>query len=1367
MEGINSFEKGLHRSNSPQEQPEGSYVDALNWIRNDSGRLINEELEAVMQSLTDATSYKYLGSCPIKDSFIIFFQQLGINGQLYSEIGMFDNTTNTYRRIFNDFFTNPSYRLNFSGEIDSVAKINSSGETIVYFVEKDNKPRRFNITAFENLAPNAYSNSIYNDVEDWKLELDFKMPYATYVVEKDGTLPSGTYAFAFRYSTGENNRTTFNIPSRFINIGGYVPFDQNGNPVYDDRVTGGIPQSQTNQKIVMTLQNLDPNYPFIEAVVITYLGISNVLTIKSLGLYENRNGLKINFSSDAQYLNDISEKALLEMPVNINSATCIEQKDNVLVLSNITTKKFDKDFQKVANQIQIHFEIQEQSVDVRRNIQSFRRNAYGHDPAQGLYSLTWLADDPITSSFYGDTATKFYSSMSPSDAYRPSTSFDRNFQKSNVYADPFILKGFTRGEVYSFSIAPIYKDGSVGFAYHIPGTNSTLPNTTQLKPWFSDYTYPSMYQDLDPTVDLRGKIRHHQIPDFNDPYYQDVIRVSPGGQQTLVRQNVGVPYIGNDSTINILRIRVQNIKFTPEQLKNIQGYVIGYQPRNNDVNTRIIDNGFTRPYLKNEQRDEYLNSLWTGQVIYCDDINGNRSEDTWKPVWSVSPYAMYHSPDTLLDNNKVKAGYKIETIGYGGNSIIHAARPGTFTTNGVVSGYDDRWETFTKYGLNPYYVKFRLPINSWSSGGSNGIVNNPELFLNLFFEFNDYIPFKGPKVDITEQDYIGAVGANNTTTIDSKITLRYSSEYLHLKTNGTHFSFNDAVSKKYYSDIVYQVTQDVGTDTDGWRMFDPGWYGYTQNPRDYSQKICINLARIRNDISFQYGQLENAQYTVAGFELDDGGLAQDITIEGDTYISKYFFNILDRIYGKSDGDQEYLQGRSIMGVYVESKNNYSFRHADDAAVPFYPNYKSLHDTSNTNYGLFNYEWWKVSTGYNRQYSAIAGPKLTFSKPLFFKEISEYTNRSVYSNQAFESELVDQYRVFKSTAFHDIPKHRGIITDTFVFNNTFYHHTEYGLWQSFFNPNTIQSTSQGDVVLGNAGIFNIPSKLVLDIKGGYMGTMDKSGTNTPFGRVFLDHKQSKIFLFAGESPVEISDLGLFSFFREFVNTTDKYSMGYDWANKRLLISNQEKTISFYPKTQTWTSFHDFGPTVYFTTNGYSYAWKDAGTSFYNLDNPSGIRKQAYVTFVENTQPDAFKRFDRIEMNTMSGGVGGILAPGAVLDTSSYEFINKSFTHIHCWTDRQNSTELQFDYPQDYDTAFNSSYNFNLVPVNYYRSSFHAELPLDAVIDPYVNIFDSNNLDINADFRAHMKGKFLYTKLSYKDNKPLVLNYVKTFFKPTVA
>jgi hypothetical protein len=229
------------------------------------------------------------------------------------------------------------------------------------------------------------------------------------------------------------------------------------------------------------------------------------------------------------------------------------------------------------------------------------------------------------------------------------------------------------------------------------------------------------------------------------------------------------------------------------------------------------------------------------------------------------------------------------------------------------------------------------------------------------------------------------------------------------------------------------------------------------------------------------------------------------------------------------------------------------------------------------------------------------------------------------------------------------------------------------------------------------------------------------------------------------------------------------MGYDWANKRLLINNitEKKAISYYPKTQTWTSLHDFSPDAYFTINGSSYAWRNTENSFYNLDNPNGIRKESYVTLVENTMPDAFKRFDRMELNTMSGGNNGVNSPGFV-EPTSYIFNDKSFTHIHCWTDRQNSTELDLEYSSDYNQNFLNGYDVNKVPINYYRSSFHLELPLDAVVDPTKNIFDViNNIYLDADFRPHMKGKFLYTKLSYKDSKPLVLNYIRTFFKPSVA
>lgn len=1271
MEGTNSFEKGLHRSNSPQMQPEGSYVDAYNWIRNDSGRLTNEELESITKTLEDAASYTYLGSCPVQDSFIIFFQQLGNDGNKYSEIGLFQN--GSYTRVFNDFFTNPSYRLNFTKDIDSVARINNKGEIVVYFVEEGQFPRRFNITEFQNTG--EYSSTSYNTLNDWNLQLNLKLPHAVLDIENNGgSVLSGTYSVVFRYRTDINNKSTFGIPSRMIYI-----TDDIGQTTSTD---GCPPGTQTTKSIKITPTNIDSNYPYIEPVIITYVGTTNVLTIKSLGLYPN-DGTAIYFRDESQYKDSVALEEITENPVYYDSAKCIEQKDNILVLSNLTGKKYDRDFQKVASDIKVTFYYDNTytiggsvypsdwfelngSVDLYDSDTGYKRRGF----AVGMY------DD-------GNSTTNAF--LKPTDASFP---FKNGLDK----------KGFTRGEIYSLSITPIYKDGSIGFAYHIPAVPHTTFNgfnTTDV--YISEESYPDyLLDDVNFPYNRNnsnGKIRHHRMPDYTGVGEMRCLPVERG----------------------VLRLRVNNINFTPEQKAIIQGYIIGYQPRDSDANTRIVDSGWVKPYLANGTY--YRNSFFNGSCYFQ---FRNRADMTFNPQGKG---LMYYSPDTFI-GKKLNKSYKVQVYGWARERLAQDSEQSLFYTTFPENADSDTaafWDHFETEG-------------------------NPS-----------------PLFDLEETIEVPAVGENFTTVL-GKYRIEYSGFYYHLET--TKINDQSVLDTSdwgtYYNPPTYKLSKVVNDTGDVTR-----WIKINMSISH------IPLARIVNDIFFQYGKLENAQYIPSEVVYNIDQTSSEV--EGDIFLSKYFHHNLDGFRnnftgGGYDNNDDSSLFHYYAGIWYESKNNYAFRHYDvlNNEVPYYPKLKDLHIQSGGGKGLINYEWWKRGFGYNRQYSASNNFKNQFSRPLFFDEVTDYSNRSIYSKQSFENELVDQYRYFPALQYHDIPKHRGAITDTFVFNNNFFHHTEYGLWLSYFNPNTIQATSQGQVVLGNAGVFQLPSKLILDIKGGYMGTMDKSGTNTPFGRVFLDHKQGKVFLFAGEAPVEISDLGLFSFFRGFVNTNNKYTMGYDWANKRLLINNitQEKAISYYPKTETWTSLHNFSPNAYFTINGSSYAWRNNENSFYNMDNQDGIRKNSYITFVENTQPDAFKRFDRIEMNTMSGGNEGINSPGFV-EPTSYIFNDESFSTIHCWTDRQNSTELPFAYSHDFENNFLNNYDPSKVPTNYYRSSFHAELPLDAVVDPYTNIFNPNNTNINRDFRAHMKGKFLYTKLSYNQDKPLVLNYIKTFFKPSVA
>ena len=1396
MEGVNSFEKGLHRSNSPAEQPEGSYTDALNWIRNDSGRLINEDLENIVHTFSKETIL--LGQCPIKNEFICFLKTYNTVDEIWnSVIGTFSE--GVYTEIFND--KNHTYKLNFTNSIDSVARIVSSGSRVTYFVEDGNPIRRFDLDSY------LFNTGLYDTYEDFNLQLTVKYPKLSTTISTGGTLAATVYSFVSRYIDSSNNKTPWNIPSRVISI---VP----GDSLQEDD-QGAPPDDTTDKKITVNINDSDLNYPFIEIGVIKYEGITNVKVSKSLGVFRNDSVLNIDFTSNSDLKETIDISSIVDVPIYYNSAKCIEQKDNILLISNLTLKKYDQNFQQVANSIVVTTYIDKKPIDINRGVK-----VRGWD----ISTDTW---NPISggnligfgSADYTGSVNQFYGADGSTNEV-----LDEWTNNTNWFKDSSTKKGFQPDEVYSFSITPIYNDGSIGFAYHIPcnrtdfypyPTYADIYRTT--KKYESSLEYPE-----DMNMGTGVPIRHHIMPSV-DPVSNE----------------------GNQFYMNILRVKFFNINI-PDALKSqIQGYIIGYQQRNKDSNTRIIDEGIAIPYNYYTNDSKYYNGVLNGRgIFYASDTLSGRSYVAMGPD---NPYAMFYSPSSEL-GLEIKQGYKFSI-----------------------------WKNANHY----YYNPTATASNKYYEYTSILRHTNPDdvsTYDAQFFDGNKISQGEGYTSTITNSL------KNNTyydhqklNVIDGKFIMGGGHNYIHIETEGQIWRNTP------YNNIYNIVPERITTEDDPFsrkRIVEIEYF-----------KQQLAMARVTNEIPNQYGNVYNAEYLVAETILDP--TQTEVEVEGDTYTFKHWYNIRSIHKQNVNGTDRYFNFDYVAGIWLRSQNNFALRHRADGEAPYYPETKVFFEANTSaSTSMFGVYWWLRSLGYNKQYSVLNNFKLNFPKPLLFSENNVFANRTIYSVQSFESELTDQYRVFPAFQYHDIPKDRGAITDTFVFNNNLFHHTEYGLWLSYFNPNTIQSTTQGDVVLGNAGIFRIPSKIVLDIKGGYMGTLDKSGINTPFGRIFIDHSQKKIFLFDGASPVEISDLGLFSHFRNYISSENagKYFFGYDWENKRILLSlssitnnavrptftnpfnntfetardleeldspiktrygntstifklyvSYEKlikisvavaaeaslkifklidgqreeiqnitipgsfaaetfyiqninfdigqyyiqiltssttlrlidfmsypydklSISYYPKTQTWTSFHDFTPNSYLTLNGSSYAYNEENSSFYNLKNINGIKKNSYITFVTNSSPDAFKRFDRIEMNTMSGGKDGKYFPGSVLK-DNYDFIDKSFSHIHCWTDRQNSTQLPFLYSHNYDIM--SEYYNDKIPANYYRSSFHAELPMDAVINPYINIFHGENLDINAEFKSHLKSKFLYTKLSYKDTSPLVLNYVKTFFKPTVA
>jgi len=1211
MEGLNNFDKGLHRSNSPITQPEGSYPDAINWVRNDEGRLLNEELEEIVSSYPK----ELMGYTILNAEAICLFAD---------EIGIFDKVTKTYTTLINTPFSD------ITSSVEAKARVGLYGNRLLYFVEKDKYIRRIDL---DNL-------SAYTTIDDYQLQLDFQLPEISNItINSSGNLPTGVYYLVARYMTEGGNKTATGLISEPIYI---VDGIKNNNT---DNYDGAPPGSPSNKSITFNVTNNDSTYPYVEILVATYEGITNVLTSYSLGIFNN-NTSSITFSDITQFVDRVPLTDLTTNPTFYEGAGSIEQKDNILILSNLKVKQRDTDIQELVNDIRVL--VVPKYTPYVENITLYNTETNTNlAPDAAADNSTAQIKDVSTNNFIGTPKTEGY------------------------------IKDYQRGETYSFAVTPIYKDGSLGFAYPIPALNNGVTigsfKTTYTSSNSQGNTYPSNYGAISNTP-----ILNHLMPDVNE-----------------------YPLYANNQMIQ-LTLKFDGIDFST--IPDVVGYVIGYQKRDSSLNTSILTEGILRPLMKDSVNSNKWVAPLTGAFKTIDGGGTNfATPDVTSPEYTFLSADIIHGKE--IESNK------LELLGIQKTNSQKVAKEGNSSGSQIVE--------FITTKQNESFIYKGTKVNILDN------VDIPNLpFSNALYSYtSNGNPF-----------YVrGTKGFKHLSVASSVLT----GVDINASSSTPHYELN--IDTNDY--LTLHTTDRSITDT----------------------YFKIAIGRLLNDFTTsanQYGRLENAEYCPLGHSLDKA--VQSITVGGDTFTQKYAFDICEGVHDHMDdltGTRGYIAVRGIIYSFIQSQNNFAYKHYEEGEVPYYPKYKTLYSQTEP-LGLGNIDHTKgYSTGYNRQYSAVNDLRRSVPKPLLFQEVVNYPNRSIYSEQAFEGELEDSYRVFLPNSFHDIPKNKGEIIDTFVYNNTFYHHTERSLFKSFFNPNTTQATSEGEVILGNAGIFRLPSIELFTQDGGYVGTTTKAGINTPFGRILLDNHQGKVFLLS-EGINEISDNGLFSYFRELINPDSRYVTTYDFKNKRLLLCNTttNEAISYYPKTNTWTSRHSFTPKFYISIDRDTFAWNTSAwdTSFYQLENSNDVRKNTTITIVTNNNPNEFKRFERAEINTMSGGVGGISNPGTILD-DNYTFKKNTFTSIQCWNERQNSTELPLEIFNDY-LDYAEYYN-NKIPVQYFKGDFKLELPLDAVIDADKNIFNPTNVDTTQSFKQPFTSKYLYTKLTYNNQIPLVLSYIK--------
>jgi len=430
--------KGLFKDTSHIDQPAGTIRYAKNAVINRTyGALSNEEGNTLMASMPEYSTV--IGTIPLVDGEIVIFLIINnpnINFDHKSEIGIYKNSV--YQPILSllEEAISPNFnplkrslKFNENYPIEGTSSEQADGDQIVYWTDDLNPPRTLNITRQKQsslitriygIDPATSNNTSHVHILDL-FPHSGPVPHIKYEsVDMGGSCKSGTYYLALAYTNEDHTTTNFVAVANPISI---VPATEGVYPI--ESYDGAPPNTSTGKSITWDVSNINKDYKYITPAIIYNIG--NGKEARKLHDIEinDRDNFSITFTGK-EASEEFSVEEIVIGNVSYEKAKTISQLDGVLYLGNLESKK-DLGYQKFANYIKLESVVKE------------------FDPF-----------DPFV--------------ISPSNLQNKVTGTANS--RDQGYRDTeniFNLKGYTREEVYAFYIAFILKDGSMSYAYHIPG----------------------------------------------------------------------------------------------------------------------------------------------------------------------------------------------------------------------------------------------------------------------------------------------------------------------------------------------------------------------------------------------------------------------------------------------------------------------------------------------------------------------------------------------------------------------------------------------------------------------------------------------------------------------------------------------------------------------------------------------------------------------------------------------------------------------------------------------------------------------------------------------------------------------------------
>ena len=650
------FTKGLVKDTSAADQPQGTWRFARNVLVNKvDGAISNEggnkpvvsigrkspQYEEVTypgdhgsEPFTDTIltgwgdvvdGYSIIGAIEISDDRVVIFS---VNRYTYedpqsgdivysgdygrSEVGVYK--AGSYHTVLNlpideDETVDTDLKFDRLNPISGTYKIDAQGNLFVYWTDNVNPPRCLNITRQEKVitvgqipAERLYGiphltspNKNYID----RLNLfphSGPVPHVEFEsINSGGGLTTGAYSLALAYVDADlvaTNYLTVDNPVFVVDdVESVLPIER-----YDGAEAG----SQTGKSITWNITNINTDYDYLRPVIIqTVEGVRFAYQLSDLEIPENTR--KVTFTGTEGYIQASVEDVIIDT-VSYSTAKTLEQVDSVMYAGNLKGT-LDVGFQKYAADIVLKPRLKEFSE----------------------FDLFSIVGDNINNGFI---------------EVAPPVADKENGYKSVM--NSYKYRGYTRDEVYAFYIAFILNDGTMSYAYHIPGRkaegtdltvmadtglkdlgpealnfnfiDSSAGSDTDMNYWRNiNESYPSTDNfEGDGFVDSDNSrnVRHHHFPSNSTDW--KFYTASTGTEPVTETESVNLSWTSNSGGANV----EYNNSDAGDIFPNFNGstwisvmamIVQGYE-------TMVVGELYTISWVNNNIGDPEYNE-WTGELL--------------------------------------------------------------------------------------------------------------------------------------------------------------------------------------------------------------------------------------------------------------------------------------------------------------------------------------------------------------------------------------------------------------------------------------------------------------------------------------------------------------------------------------------------------------------------------------------------------------------------------------------------------------------------------------------------------------------------------------------------------------------------------